>query len=151
MEADPGYRTPIPALRRFAGSDIELRLEDVPECETASLSDAVTGWIRERCDGDRTVAEADAERIVARALGPLHRDRWPEAERHAFRALAPLFAQIPGLGRWPASDRRALVALMRAKGGDEFRYFERLQRHRRLRAALTAIAERAAAADARSG
>jgi hypothetical protein len=140
MEADPGYRTPIPALRRFAGSDIELRLEDVPECETASLSDAVTGWIRERCDGDRTAAEADAERIVARALGPLHRDRWPEAERHAFRALAPLFAQIPGLGRWPASDRRALVALMRAKGGDEFRFHDLAARHRRLRDALTALA-----------
>ena len=35
MQADPGYRTPIPALRRFTGSDIELRLDDVPECETA--------------------------------------------------------------------------------------------------------------------
>ena len=36
MQADPGYRTPIPALRRFTGSDIELRIDDVPDCEPAA-------------------------------------------------------------------------------------------------------------------
>ena len=107
MQADPDYRTPIPALRRFTGSDIELRLDDVPECETASLSDAVTAWIRERHGGDRTAAEADAERIVARALGPLRHDRWPDGERHAFRALSPLLAQ--------SARPRALAALRQAR------------------------------------
>ncbi|NDP43338.1 MAG: hypothetical protein GZ089_11585, partial [Aromatoleum sp.] len=65
---------------------------------------------------------------------------WPEPECAAFRDLALLFAQIPGLAHWPARDRREVVALMRAKGADEFRYFDRLQRHRRLRAALTELA-----------
>ena len=68
--------------------------------------------------------------------------RWPRAERAAFDRLALLVALIPDLADWPARDRRALVSLMRAKGGMRERtYVERQQRHERLRAALDRIAE----------
>jgi hypothetical protein len=63
-------------------------------------------------------------------------ERWPAAERDAFRALAPLVALVPDLPHWPATAKRSLVALMRAKGGDEFRFHEGLARHARLRDAL---------------
>ncbi len=139
MQRDPGYRTPLPALRRFTGSDIELRLDPTPDCEPNALSEAVTAWIGARFDGDRTRAERSALRIVSRALGEPRIDRWPATERRAFGALAVLFALIPALDRWPAADRRALVALMRAKGGDEFRFHDLLARHRRLADALVAI------------
>jgi len=142
MQADPGYRTPLPALRRFTGSDIELRLDDTPDCEPSALSEAVSEWIAERFHGDRTRAERVAMRIVARAVGATRPDRWPASERRAFGALAVLFALIPDLDRWPTSDKRALVALMRAKGGDEFRFHDRVARHRRLAAALVALASR---------
>jgi hypothetical protein len=140
MQSDPAYRTPIPALRRCAGSDIELRLHDVPDCEPANLSDAVTAWVAERFAGDRTAAERAALRIVLRALGATGIARWPDAERRAFRELALLVAQIRDLGRWSTAEQRSLLALMRAKGGDEFRFHERLLRHRRLRGALTRLA-----------
>ncbi len=144
MKADSGYRTPMRALRRFTDCDIELRLEGDgagdAACEPADLSAAVTEWIGRRFAGDREAAGRAALRTVARALGVGDRDRWRETERSAFRALALLLAQIPGLARWPAADRRALVALIRAKGGDEFRFHGILQRSARLRAALTALA-----------
>jgi len=141
MEAEPGYRTPVAELRRFTGSDIELVLADVPECEPGNLSDAVTRWIGKCHGGDRTAAEDAALRLVARALAVRANalGRWPEGERHAFRALAPLIALIPDLGHWPPADKRALVSLMRAKGGDEFRFHDRVARHRRLRDALSAL------------
>jgi hypothetical protein len=63
-------------------------------------------------------------------------ERWPAAERDAFRALAPLAALVPDLSRWPAAAKRSLVALMRAKGGDEFRFHEGLARHARFGDAL---------------
>ena len=141
MRDVPGYRTPIPALRRFTRSDIELRLCHVPECEPAALSDAVTDWIGDRFRGDRTRAEHAATRLVSRALGVTDLDGWPESERRAFREIALLFAQIGDLGRWPQADKRAAVALMRAKGRDEFRFHAIVARHGRLRAALTRLAK----------
>ena len=78
-----------------------------------------------------------ARRPGARRSGP---SRWPEDEERAFAALSPLVAQISGLAGWPAADRRSLVLLMRAKGGDEFRFHDRLRRHRRFAAALETLA-----------
>ena len=90
IEADPRHRTPVAELRRFTGSDIELVLAEVPDCEPGHLSDAVTRWIGRRFGGDRTAAEEAATRTVVRALGVENQDRWPESERRAFaRARAP--------------------------------------------------------------
>ncbi len=101
LAADPRRRTPLAALRRFTGGDIELRLAATPECEPAALSQAVTDWIGERCAGDRTSAQRAALRAVSRALGATVQDRWPASERRAFGALAPLFALVPDLRGWP--------------------------------------------------
>ncbi len=136
IETRAGYRTPVSELRRFTGSDIELVLDAVPRCEPGDLSDSVTSWIRKNFRGDRTSAEGAAAHKVTRLLGRDDRSRWTDGERHAFRALAPLVAQIPDLATWPTADKRSLVALMRAKGGDEFRFHARLARHQRLRDAL---------------
>jgi hypothetical protein len=144
MQRTPGYRPPLPVLRRFTRSDIELRLEPPsaarPTCDPAELSLAVSAWLAARFHGDRAKAAPFAMRTVAQALGIRDIARWPEAERAAFEALCLLFARIPGLAHWPARDKARLVALARAKGGDEFRYFDLLRKHTRLHAALARIA-----------
>jgi hypothetical protein len=140
MRAEPGYRTPIAELRRFTRSDIELRLRETPECEPADLSGAATAWIDAHHDGDRTAAVAAARRIVARAVGGVSEERWPKSERLAFGELALLVAQVRDIGRWPTTDKRALVAWMRAKGGDEFRFHSLFARQMRLRGALCRLA-----------
>ena len=147
MEAEPGYRTPIPMLRRMARADIELDVEGerphpAAPCEAADLSLAVTRFIARRFRGDRTAAEETAMRTVARALRVRVLAQWPQAEQRALRVLAPLLAQIPDLARWPAADRRAVLAIVRAKGGDEFRFHRLLQHSPRLRSALEALAAR---------
>jgi hypothetical protein len=144
MKADPDYRTSLPRLRRFTGCDIELVLDPVPKIETGRLSELVTQWIGARFGGDRRAAQCAATRSVARALDAQQRADWPENERQAFDALALLVAQIPGLATWPPADKRNLVLLLRAKGADEFRFHDRLRRHRRLRAALCRLGSGAA-------
>jgi hypothetical protein len=141
MQTEHGYRTPIPKLRRFTRSDIELRLRETPACEASDLSGVATAWIDARHDGDREAALSAARRIVAQALGGIDDRRWPRREQLAFRELALVVAQIRGLHRWSAADKRALAAWMRAKGGDEYRFHARLARHRRLREALCRLAE----------
>ena len=144
MQRTPGYRPPLPVLRRFTRSDIELRLHPEsaarPACDPADLSLAVSAWIAARFHGDRATAAAFATRTVSRALGARDIAHWPDTERAAFEALCLLYAQIPGLARWPTRDKARLIALARAKGRDEFRYFDLLRNHARLHAALVAIA-----------
>ncbi|HUG35469.1 MAG TPA: hypothetical protein VML54_00875, partial [Candidatus Limnocylindrales bacterium] len=58
-------------------------------------------------------------------------------ERDAFAQWSLVVAQIPGLERWPAPDRRRLIALMRARGGGtEVEYAHLLARHHRLRESI---------------
>jgi hypothetical protein len=140
MQSEPRYRTPIPTLRRCGVSDMELRLAAAPDCEPANLSDAVSAWIALLHAGDRAAAEREAIAVATRALGAGGQGRWPESERRAFGRLALLVAQIDDLDRWPAADKRALIAVMRAKGGDEFRFHRLVSRHRRLRDALVRLA-----------
>jgi len=144
MRRKPGYRPPLTMLRRFARYDIELRLQQGPEalpvCDPADLSLAVSTWIAKRFQGDRARAMKFAVRTVARALGAPDIARWPEAERDAFQSFCLLLARIPDLARWPAPDKARVVALARAKGGDEYRYYDLLRSHARLAAALREIA-----------
>jgi hypothetical protein len=144
MQRTPGYRPPLPVLRRFTRSDIELRVRPEsgvhPACDPADISLAVSAWIASRFHGDRTKAAAFAVRQVSRALDARNIARWPDTERAAFESLCLLFALIPGLARWPSRAKARLIALARAKGSDEFRYFDLLRNHARLHAALAAIA-----------
>jgi len=143
MQADRGYRTPLSRLRRLTESDLEFVVEDPgPAPDVAALSQAVTAWIDMRHAGDRTAAEAAATRAVQKALGVTDLESWREIECRALTVLAPLLAQIADLRRWPFAERQRLRALVRAKGGDEFRFQRLLVRHHRLRAALAAIAAR---------
>ncbi len=147
MRREPGYRAPLSVLRRFTKSDIELRVkkgQGPPPCDPADLSLAVSAWIATRFRGDRAKASALALQAVTRALGMRGISRWPEDERAAFQSFCLLLAQIPDLARWPARDQTRVIALARAKGGDEFRYFDLLRNHARLHAALRAISERIA-------
>ena len=77
---------------------------------------------------------------VARALGSALPARWAADERHWFERLTPLVALVTDLERWPPSERARLMAVIRAKGGpSELAYLRKLDRHRRLRAALGAL------------
>jgi hypothetical protein len=146
MEAEPGYRVPVGELRRLTRADIEWRLGaddwygDRPHgIDPADVSLLASRWIVARFAGDRTRAETAALRHVGAALDAQHRERWTAPERRAFASLAFVVAQIPALARWPAADKRALVALMRAKGSDEFRFHDLLRRHHRLQVALEVL------------
>jgi hypothetical protein len=81
----------------------------------------------------------DAARNAARLLGT--RVGAGAAERMAWERWGPLVVALPGIERWPAGDRRALAAIVRAKWGGRESDFVRLSnRHARFRRALLALA-----------
>jgi hypothetical protein len=146
MRRKPGYRPPFMVLRRFTRSDIELHLRPnlaaIPACDPADLSLAVSAWIARRHLGDRAQATTFAVHAVTRALRARGVGQWPGAEQRAFESLCLLLVQIPDLAHWSARDKARVIAVVRAKGGDEFRYFDLLRKTTRLHAALRQISAR---------
>ncbi|MCP3902336.1 MAG: hypothetical protein GY715_01765 [Planctomycetes bacterium] len=144
--ADARYRAPAAVLKRLTGSKLVLDVQPrrrgasgAPDLADVSL--AATQFIGERFDGDRQAARRWSRRRLAGIAGATGRGRWPAPERDAFDRLGLLAAMVPDLAHWPADDQRALVGLLRAKGGPRERdYALRVQRHARLRAALHDLA-----------
>ena len=136
---EAAYRSPPAVLRRLARDEIRLSLDDGTRAprgrvSASDLAALVTRWIAREHAGDRAAATRAATARTARALRAARSAAWPRAERDAFAQWSLLVAQIPGLERWPASDRRRLIALMRARGGaTEAEYARLLARHHRLR------------------
>ena len=90
---------------------------------------------------NREAASSSSAARVAATLGVRSLAGFTPGERLWFRRLAPLVDALPGLDRWPASERRALVSILRAKGGRRESDFARLfDGHPRLAAAVLALA-----------
>ena len=141
VAANRGYRAPIAVLRRFTASDLALDL--VPGAappDASDLAEAASRWIAARGRGDARRAEREALAATARLVGrPVPRD---QDVLHAWRAWAPLLAQLREIGTWPAGERAGVAALLRAKARDEFAFQRALGAHRRLADALTRLALR---------
>ncbi|MEO8484763.1 MAG: hypothetical protein ABI585_00355 [Betaproteobacteria bacterium] len=145
IAAQRGYRAPIDVLRRFTASDLALDLGAGPAPpDPADLAEAASRWLARRGRGDTARAEREALAIASRLVGrPPPTD---PVEREAWRAWAPLLAQIPAIAAWPATARAGIAAILRAKARDEFAFQRRLNGHRRLADALSRLARRDAAA-----
>jgi hypothetical protein len=124
QRANPRRRTDAATLRRLASADLELALRGVraadrfPEPWLERLSFAASEVLGRPGAVSRA---ADARRItvqVAEALGARDRARWPQAERDAFAALAPLVALLD-LESLDARSRQALLKLLRSKGAPQ--------------------------------
>ncbi len=75
--------------------------------------------------------------MLAQSLGVIRWRTWPRSERLAFERLAPVLSAVPDLSSWPRREHRALVDIIRAKGGPrEADYLRRTQAHARLRDSL---------------
>ena len=124
LAAAPSRRTPASVLRRLAAAPLLL---DVPG-RTPLLPDSfrladlgLAAARRAATSGlDPDVARTREVRRIARSLGlaPL-----APPLRGALEGTAPALSLLDGLPSWPAVERRALAALLRAKAAsDELRY-----------------------------
>jgi len=148
MKREPGYRTPVKKLAVIAEHNVYLeedpsRQDVIGALRTDRIGMAATRLLSRRWGGDRRAAVEPCAEAAALMLGARDRKRWPSAERHAFAAWSPLLLAIPGVARWSAAEKRAAVAVMRAKGGRrESDFVLLLNRHAKLRAGLNRLAAR---------
>jgi len=150
MAARPSHRSSPATLRRLARQnvffDLGPRRDDViGALPIDRLGLAVTDALNARFGPDRGRAVRESAGEAADLLGAGDWRRFPAGERQAWARLAPLVLLLPGVARWPLSDRRALARVLRAKGGRRESDFVALfDAHARLRRALVALARRRA-------
>ncbi|MDA1081502.1 MAG: hypothetical protein O2973_07465 [Gemmatimonadetes bacterium] len=149
-------RTSARTLRRLAVGDLHLTLPGAARADLfderwlSTCSQLVTRMLSAAypLSRDRSARKVAAE--VAKTLGA-RIARWPRAERAAFVRLAPVVALLPSLRRWSAQDKRALTALMRAKGGRVERDFVlRAAAHPRFFPELMGVVEQHRSNDSRA-
>jgi len=148
IRRQPGYRTPRHTLERLVQHNLFFSLgprrDDVMGVvKMGRVGLAVTAMVARRFGHDRERASAELAAEAGGQLGVRDWRRWPAAERRAWTTWAPVVGVLPGLARWTGPDRRALAAVIRAKGGVRESEFVRLfDSHTRLRRAILALCDR---------
>jgi hypothetical protein len=144
LKRSRGSRTPRALLKQLARSNVIMFLDESrtnwAEIPHTAIGIAVTRLIDSAFAGDVKRAEASCAQEIAGLLGVDDIESWPDAERLSFVRLSPMVKVVPGIGDWPAADKAALAALLRAKGRVcEADYARQLMKHSRFREALTAM------------
>ena len=138
MQRDAGYRSPERVLERLAEDYLYFEPEGrrAPHWPgVAALGAKVAARLASLGGAER---EAAVHMCMDRALKRLGA-RAPRStgERIAWRNWAPLIDLLPGIARWSRSERRALAAVVAAKGGArEGEYLARFDAHAKLAIAL---------------
>ncbi len=154
IKADPSYRSSRKTLEGLAESDMSFTLktshgDGAPlVLQPGDLGLLVTQGIARRFAADRTAAQPAAAHQVGRILGIAGWQNWPAPERMALERLSPVLALIPDLAHWTRAEKRAVVRVIRAKGGkSELPYIRLLRGHARLVRSLSQLARSVNAAD----
>ncbi|MBI5434063.1 MAG: hypothetical protein HZA52_14620 [Planctomycetes bacterium] len=143
MTREPGYRSDRRMLKRLSHTEAVLDLSGgrCQPLELGALGALQSRFLAAEFAGDRARASRECTARVARALGARDLAKWPEPERRAFTALAPLLALLAELAHWSARDRAALVRAIRAKAARSEATAARLfDAHPRLGRELAALA-----------
>lgn len=146
MRARPKYRTSAATLRRLAEVNLYLHIGRERDDVIGLLSMAgvglrITEYLAKRFGSDRAAASRVCAKEAAQLLGVRSFAAWSKGERLAWERWSPLVLILPGANRWPSGDKRALAALIRAKGGRrESDYLRQFDSHRRLRRAVISLA-----------
>jgi hypothetical protein len=144
VRRDRRHRSSRATLRRLASSRLRLQLVPGTAATTpptlSTLGARVTEEIAARFAGNRNRAERWAWRRVRELAPEVDVDAWSSSERRSASRLAVLHALLPGVEAWSRRDRRALLEVLRSKGGPRERdYVLRARAHPRLVDALRAF------------
>jgi hypothetical protein len=142
MKKNPRHRSTTATLNKLASENMYLylkrsRKDILGEISLGSVGLQITRTLADRFGADREAAVRACTGDAARLLGVRSFRGFTAGEKLAWERWSPLIMSLPGVKEWSAADKRALVQVVRAKGGErESRFVELFDRHRRLRAAI---------------
>jgi len=142
MRRDPSYRSDVDTLNRLASKHLfydrhEPRRDALGRIPLGRIGMAVSRYVARRFGSDREDGMRTLAREAAGRLGLRSTRRLSEHERLLWERWSPLIMALPGVEHWSRADRRALLELVRAKGGrHESDYVALFNRHLPLRKAM---------------
>jgi hypothetical protein len=143
---NPEYRSNRRTLLRLAEAHVFWSQDEDRHgivTPTAAVGFALARRLAAAAGADREAALDACEERAALRLGVRSLSGFAPRERLWWRRWAPLLDAIPGLTRWTPHERRALVRVVRAKGGRrESEYARLFDAHPRLAGAVLALAGR---------
>jgi hypothetical protein len=144
MALDPSHRTSARTLRKLAEGHMFFEIGERPPgawdtFSTRFLGLAVNRKLASNFGGNAIQMRERVSVHLAHALGVSIR-RWAPREQKVFSNFAFALSLSRGIDKWSISEKRDLVAIIRAKAvSDETKYLGFLQQHERLRAAFLRV------------
>ena len=118
MRRRPGHRSGPAMLHALSQTEayVDLLDRDRRPLAYGAVGMAVSRRMEVLYGRDRARGQRECLAIARRRLGLGAGALRPAGAEAALQNLAPLLANLPGLGRWPEADRRLLTRFVRAKG-----------------------------------
>jgi hypothetical protein len=120
MKAEPNHRSDRATLRRLAAWPLFFDLDPAYPARLppiAETGERVAQDLARRAGADRERALKECSREAMHRLGLRTLQGFTPDERLAWTRWSPLIVTLPDLARWSAAEKRALVHVVRAKGG----------------------------------
>jgi hypothetical protein len=146
MKVDPGHRSSPATLEQLAADYVffylgRQRNDVLGWVFLGNIGLQISDLLAERFGGERERGLEVCSREAMDLLGLRSLEGFSPGERLAWERWSPLVLILPGVARWSTADRRALVRVVRAKGGRrESDFLRRFDRHPRLGQALLELA-----------
>jgi hypothetical protein len=120
MRAEPDHRSDRATLRRLAAWHLFFDFDASHPARLAPVVETgarVAQDLARRAGAARERALKECSSEAMRQLGLRSLQGFTPDERLAWTRWSPLIVTLPGLARWSAAEKRALVHVVRAKGG----------------------------------
>jgi hypothetical protein len=146
MASNPKHRSSRATLARLAASHLFYHLgperaDVIGRVALENVGLAAMRRLARDFGADRPHARHACALEAAARIGLRSWTSWPAPERAAWERWAPVVLELRGIARWNTAERRALVQVIRAKGGRrESEFVRRFDRHDKLRRAIQALA-----------
>ena len=146
MKRRAGHRSRPAVLKRLVEGNVYYdraapREDIIGRLALAEVGLKVSAYLARRFGSARHLAGPECTREALARLGEPARLPRAAGEKLAWERWAPLVLILPGVDRWTRAEKRALAAVIRAKGGRrESAFVAKFDAHAKLRAALVRLA-----------
>ncbi|MEW5807450.1 MAG: hypothetical protein AB1756_08915 [Acidobacteriota bacterium] len=148
MKMNPHHRSTIPTLEKLASENLFMYLDRPREdvLGKISLGDIgleISHTLSSRFGANREEGIKVCSDEAARLLGLRSFRGFSAGKRLTWERWSPLIVSLDGVQGWSPAEKRALVQVVRAKGGQrESRFVTLFDRHHRLRQAILKLSKK---------
>ncbi|UCD99618.1 MAG: hypothetical protein JSV42_02495 [Chloroflexota bacterium] len=147
IKKNPQHRSSTKTLQKLSSEPLFLYLDRSKQkvhvkipLEKVGLR--ISRLLADRYGANREKAVQKLSHDATKLLGVRTKRSWSAGERLAWERWSPLIVMLPGISGWSPQEKRALVQVVRSKGGHrESDYLKLFNKHRRLQRAILKLAQ----------